>query len=157
MRCRWVWSVLLFGQLLAPSMKALEPPAKAAAADQDLIVGTWRITMLEIDGNRFPDADARKLLIVNEKDGNWAFKSEDQEQPISRGTSKFQPDKSPRQIDFTATDGAEAGVKFHGIYELSETNRRLCFAPLDFPRPTDFTSFPGTKRYLMSLERVATK
>lgn len=160
MRSQRLWSALVLGCTLAlsagwtPADDAAKP---TPASDTERIVGVWQITSLEVDGDRVPEDDARKLSIVNEKGGVWTLKSDDQTEPICVGKSTFAPDKFPKEIDFAATEGAEAGVKYHGIYELEQNTRRLCFTPADYPRPTEFTSFPGTKRYLLTLQRVPTK
>ncbi|MFV0444892.1 MAG: TIGR03067 domain-containing protein [Planctomycetaceae bacterium] len=129
-----------------------------ASSDKDTerIVGVWRVISIEIDGQPTPRDDARKLSIVNEPNGIWTLKSEDQTDIICRGTSTFQMGATPRQIDFRATAGSLEGMTFHGIYELDQNSRKLCFTSTELPRPTDFTSFPGTKRYLLELERVTT-
>jgi uncharacterized protein (TIGR03067 family) len=125
---------------------------EAIKKDRQLIEGTWRIIALEVNGNRSREEDARKLTVVNGDDGTWSLFAEGKE--VSRGTSIFDPTQTPKTIDFTPTVGQTNGKLYLGIYELGETTRRLCFAPPEKERPTEFTSAPDSGHILVSFERV---
>jgi len=115
------------------------------------IQGTWRVVSLEINGNRASDDDAKKITIVNGADGTWTARSDGQD--ILKGTSNVDPTKDPRQVELIPDDGENKGKQYLGIYELSETTRKLCVAPPDRGRPTTFASLPGSDVILVVLER----
>lgn len=134
---------------------AAEPQGEAIRKDRKLIEGTWRITALEISGNSAKPEDARKLVVINGPDNAWSLLSEGQ--VVAKGTNAFDPTKQPKTIEFIVTEGGGNGNKFHGIYELGEKTRRLCFAPADKPRPTEFQSTTGSDNILVTFEREMKK
>ena len=127
---------------------------EAIKKDRKKIEGTWRVVALEVDGNKSPEEDARKLTVVNGSDGTWSLRSEDKE---IKGTSTIDPTVKPKTIDLTWTD--EEGKENHslGIYELGETTRKLCFAPPGKARPSEFSSTPGSEHILVKFEREKAK
>jgi uncharacterized protein (TIGR03067 family) len=130
--------------------------AKDAAIqkDRNQIKGTWRVVELVVNGNQAMEEDARKLIVVNGSDGNWSLSLEGKE--ITKGTSVFDPTKSPKAIDFMPTVGDEAGSQYFGIYELGENTRKMCFAPLGKERPTELSSTEGSGLICLTFERVKT-
>ena len=98
---------------------------EAIKKDRKQIEGTWRIVVLEINGNKANAEDAKKLKVVNGSDGTWSLRSDDKE--TSKGTSTFDPTQKPKTIDFTVTDGGGKGEQYLGIYDLGENTRKLCF------------------------------
>lgn len=124
---------------------------EAIKKDRKQIEGTWRVVALEVNGNKAMEEDAKKLTVVNGADGTWSLRSEDGE--ISKGTSTFDPEKKPKTIDFTPTEGAGKGNQYLGIYEIGEKTRKLCFAPPGRERPTEFSSAPGSEHILVTFER----
>jgi uncharacterized protein (TIGR03067 family) len=119
------------------------------------IEGTWRVVALEIDGNKTPDADARKFSVVNGADGTWSLHSEGKE--IYKGKSTIDPTKKPQTIDLTPTTGDDKDKLHLGIYELGDKTRKLCVAPTGKDRPTEFASKPGTEHILITFEREKAK
>lgn len=90
--------------------------------------------------------------MVNGDDGTWSVVSEGKE--ISEGTSTFDSTKKPKTIDFTPTEGGGKGDHFLGIYQLGKNTRKLCFAPSDKDRPTEFSSTAENQHILVTLKRV---
>ncbi len=125
---------------------------EAVRKDQKQIEGTWRVMLLEVDGNKSRGEDAQRLTVVNGPDGSWSLRSDGKE--IMKGTSTPDPTRKVRTIDFTPTEGDQKGLVYPGIYEISEKTRMLCFAPPGKERPTKFESAPGTQHILVKFERV---
>jgi len=123
--------------------------------DHKLIEGTWRVVALEVNGNKSADEDVKKLTVVNGSDGAWSLFSEGKE--VTKGTSTIFPTQKPKIIEFTSTEGDQKGQVHLGIYELSETTRKLCFAPPGKARPTEFSSTPGSEHILITFEREKAK
>ena len=157
MRNRKIGRSALGLALIAVAAIATADDAKdeAIKKDRKLIEGTWRVVALEVDGNKSPDEDARKITVVNGPDGTWTLFSDGKE--VGKGTNSFDPTKKPKTIDFTQTEGEGKGNSFLGIYELGENTRKLCFAPPGKDRPREFISMPGTDQILVTFERVRDK
>src|SRR5438105_11472871 len=80
---------------------------KAIKRDRQLYMGKWRVVALEINGNKSSEDDAKRITVVNGADGTWSVQVGDNE--IAKGTSKIDPTKKPKTIDFTPSVGLEAG------------------------------------------------
>lgn len=128
--------------------------ALAIEKDRKIYEGAWRVVALVVDGNVF-DRDDKKFSTTNHQDGSWSLYENDSE--ISKGPSQIDPTKSPKTIDFIPSQGAGEGKQFLGIYELGEKTRKLCFVESGTDRPTEFSSVPGSKRILVTFERVTAK
>ena len=155
---RSFFGLLVVGALLtaiAAIASADDAKDEAIKKDRKLIEGTWRIVALEVNGNKAMEEDAKKLTVVNGSDGTWSLRSEGNE--VSKGTSTFDPTKTPKTIDFAPTEGAGKGNQYLGIYELGENTRKLCFAPPGRERPTQFSSTPGSEHILVTYERQEPK
>jgi uncharacterized protein (TIGR03067 family) len=140
--------------IMATAAIASADDAKDAAIqkDRNQIKGTWRVVALVVNGNSAMEEDARKLIVVNGSDGTWSLWSEGKE--ITKGTSIFDPTKTPKTLDFTMTEGEAKGNQYLGIYELGENTRRMCFAPLEKGRPAGFSSTAGSGIICLTFERV---
>ncbi|MCA9124245.1 MAG: TIGR03067 domain-containing protein [Planctomycetaceae bacterium] len=145
---------LLFALLAAIPVlaSANDTDMKALQRDRKLIEGTWRVTSLEINGERSKEEDAAKLTVVNDNDGTWSVRSEGNE--IGKGTSTFDATKKPKTIDFTPAEGGGKGQQFLGIYELGKNTRKLCFAPPGKDRPVEFSSTRENQCILVTFERM---
>ena len=157
MRSRTIGRSALGLALIAVAAIATADDAKdeAIKKDRKLIEGTWRVVALEVDGNKSPDEDAKKIAVVNGPDGTWTLFSDGKE--VGKGTNSFDPTKTPKTIDFTQTEGEGKGNSFLGVYELGANTRKLCFAPPGKDRPREFISMPGTDHILVTFERVRDK
>jgi uncharacterized protein (TIGR03067 family) len=124
---------------------------QAIKKDRKQIAGTWRIVALEVNGNKAKEEDAKKLTVVNGSDGTWSLLSEGKE--ISKGTSKIDPTKKPKALDFMPTEGEGKGKEYLGIYQLGKKTRKMCFAPPGKERPTEFSSMSGSEHILVTFER----
>ena len=144
--------VFLATVLLANITKADDTKDQAIQKDRKRIEGTWQIVAVEINGNKAKEEDVRKLSVVNGSDGTWSLLSEGKE--ISKGTSTIDPTKTPKTIDFTPTEGGGKDNQYIGIYELGKERRKLCFAPREQGRPTEFATSADSEQILVMFERV---
>jgi uncharacterized protein (TIGR03067 family) len=145
-------SLLVVGALLTAVAFADDAKDEAIKKDRERIQGVWRVIALVVDGNEAKEEDAKKISVVNGADGTWNLRSDSVE--VSQGTSTIDPTKEPKTIDFTPTRGEAKGDQFHGIYEVGENTRKLCFAPAGKERPTEFAAPAGTQHILVTFERV---
>lgn len=124
---------------------------EAIKKDRRLIEGKWRVIGLEVNGNKAMEVDAKKLSVVNGSNGTWTLWSEGKQ--VAKGTSTIDPAKTPRTLDFQASEGEDKDKVYLGIYELHEKTRKLCFAPPGKERPTKFATTPGSEHILVMFER----
>jgi uncharacterized protein (TIGR03067 family) len=158
MAMRTLYRLLTVGFLLAATAmtgSAEQTNDELIKKDHKLIEGTWRIVSLEVNGNKSAEEDVKKLTVVNGSDGTWTLLSEGKE--LIKGTSTIYPTQKPKIIDFTPTEGDQKGQSHLGIYELGEKTRKLCFTPPGKPRPTEFSSTPGSDQILVLFEREKAK
>lgn len=127
------------------------PKDEAIHKDRKVIEGTWRISVLVVNGNDANEEDARKLTVNNGADGSWSLNAEGKE--ICQGTSTIDPLQKTKTIDFTITEGEGKGNHYLGIYELGENTRKMCFAPPGEARPTELTSTSDSQRILVTFQR----
>ncbi len=132
-----------------------EAADEAIKRDRKQIAGTWRVVGLEINGNKANEDDTQKLTVINRLDGTWSLHSEGKE--VSAGTSELDPSKTPKTIDFKTTEGGGKGNQYHGIYQLDDRTRKMCFAPAGKERPGEFASTTGSDIILVVFERVPRK
>jgi len=142
-----------FVTTLVASASAESDRQEAIEKELNKIAGTWRIVSLVVDGNRVNDQDAQKFTVVNQSDGTWTFRSG--EKVVAKGKSTFDPTLQPKTVDIMPTEGDAKGQVFDGIYELGQEERKICFAPVGKPRPTEFASPPGSGQILVKLERAS--
>jgi len=141
---------LLF-TLTAP-LTAGEAKDEALKKERQRYAGTWQVVMLEVDGNKAAEEDAKKITVVNEADGKWAIEVEGK--VIARGTSEIDPTKKPKTVDLTATEGQDQGKTIRGVYELQDDTRKVCLAQPGQERPTEFSTTTGGGHILAVLKRV---
>ncbi len=122
---------------------------EAIKKDRKQIEGTWRVVVLEVNGKKSTEDDAKTLTVVNGADGTWSLRDLGMEK--SKGTSTFDPTKKAQDHRLHADNGGDKGKKYLGIYELGEKTRKLCFAPPGKERPTEFSSTSGSEHILVTL------
>lgn len=150
-------SRLLFGISLVFAATAVVGVAsdannEAVKKDRKLYEGTWQIISLVVDGNQAGEEDAKKIIVVNEADGNWAIEVDGK--IVAKGTSLIDPTKKPKAVDQTITEGDSKGMTILGIYEFGDDTRKVCYAPPGKDRPLEFASTSGSGHVLAVLKRV---
>jgi len=92
------------------------------------------------------------VIVVNHADGTWAMTVDGLE--TNRGESRIDPLADPPEIDIEITAGDGKGKVLQGIYEVTETRRRLCFRGEQGWRPREFRTQPGDGAVLVTFEKV---
>lgn len=126
--------------------------ADPIAKDRKFLKGTWKVLSIRSDGKDLPDDVVAKMTVVNQVDGGWRLLNDGKES--SSGKSDIDPTAKLKTIDFMPTSGGGSGNEFLGIYEFAKKTRKLCFAPKDKGRPTEFEAPAGSGRVLVVFERV---
>jgi uncharacterized protein (TIGR03067 family) len=123
-----------------------DPKLVAIQEDYEALTGRWQLVESTVDGKPVPEAELRKTVLITDHD-TFRFPADAGVGTAPQGRFTIDPTKSPKQVDSTALAGPDEGKITHGIYEIIDANnKRACWGRPGGPRPTDFTSTPGTGR-----------
>src|SRR5262249_26977952 len=111
-----------------------------ASKDLKKMEGTWVMVSGEDKGEKLPEKTIKNARLTIKGNKHTVKVGED----TIIGTHKLNPEKKPREIDATDTEGPFKGKTTLGIYKLEGDVFTVCFAPPDKDRPKDFTSKSGT-------------
>ena len=125
-----------------------QEPAAAPKSDLETFQGTWYLVMAMQDGKTLPEDKVKETTIVFKGD-TFRFPGSAEYATSKAGTIKLDETKTPKEMDAIST---EKEVML-GIYVLQENGYKVCFAPAGKPRPTEFTSTPGSGYILQSWQR----
>ena len=157
----WAFSALML--VVSTSWSAVPLAADSLAADKEeaisadraLLAGEWRVLSVEANGNTNADPVVARVTILNGLDGAWSLLANGK--TIAEGTSVIDPTSSPKTIDLKSHRSSlenARGTHYHGIYEVHETTRRICFVPADKPLPESFAGGSETGQILVTFEKV---
>src|SRR5262245_33531039 len=110
--------------------------------------GAWNLVSAMEDGKALPEDKVKQTTIVV-KANTFHFPGLAEDATARAGTFKLDATKIPKEIDTTSTE-KEVSL---GIYELEPDSYKVCFAPAGKPRPTNFSSEPGSGDILQVWER----
>jgi RNA polymerase sigma factor (sigma-70 family) len=139
----------------------LPPVAKAddkANDDKDAILGTWKVTGVEMGGKEAPDNAEFKEM----RSAKWTITADKMTVAMSKqgkhdASYKLDPTKKPKHLDFTPLDGPanEKGKTGHGLYSLDGDVLKICMpmSPDADERPTELRTKEGGKAMLVTLRR----
>jgi len=146
--------ILTIGSLLtAIGIRASTEDEKQTAIKKDRkqYEGKWRVVLLEINGNKSTEEDAKKITVANKTDGTWILEVDGKK--ITEGTSEIDPTRKPKTIDFMETEGDNKGRIVLGIYELGDDTRKLCYAQPGKDRPAEFSAPADSGHTLVVFKR----
>src|SRR5207244_4283778 len=131
-----------------------KPPEKKEKdkVDPDLekLSGTFVVITFAENGKKFEGDDLKKMKVV-QKGAAWKFWYGEE---ITEGEDKVFPDKTPKEIDSTYTNGLNKGKTVKGIYEIDGDTVKYCWAAPTKDRPKGFASKEGSGHTLMILKRT---
>jgi uncharacterized protein (TIGR03067 family) len=127
--------------------------ALIAAGHRDL-TGTWQAEAYALDGKPASADDLKKIQLVFDAEGNT--KALNDGKLFIASSTKIDPTASPATIDITFTGGEGKGGTALGIYKLEGNLLTICRAAPGKPRPTEFSSNPGSDLTLMSYRKSVT-
>ena len=128
---------------------------KATQNELAKLRGTWLTVSLVNDGKTLvddktkPTGPATTLVYDGDK---WMVQVGDQ--TVAHGTFKVDVAKTPKEIDVFDESGLSNDRTKRGIYEISGDTYRFCLAPAGKPRPTEFSSKPGSGHSLGVSQRA---
>lgn len=122
--------------------------------DYERLTGTFQMASGVIDGKPVSDEVRRQTVLVTDHN-KFTVSDKGAAGTSAEGTFTIDPTKSPKTADSLQATGPEKGKTLLGIYEIIDDNhKRACWAPVGAPRPTSFTSEPGSGHILQVWERV---
>ena len=145
--------------LLTLSAVAAEPkPADDLASLQ----GNWKPLQCEYESVPQMPADVMKQVTVvfdkNEYHLYFVDKSKDGQPKVLRlalANIALDSTTGPKSITFEFADGPLKGQKRHGIYEIAGNQLKLCYGPVEKPKPTEFKAPPKSGFFLETWARKA--
>ena len=132
---------------VGPMAPEIDEPTKKEYARFE---GTWSFDFVEVEGKKQPDGpfETNKTIIC--KGGRYVVV---QGNKITRGIFKLDLTKTPKQYDFTITDGPAKGKTGTCIYELEGDTFKFCSSFRTSERPTEFVTKPGSGTVFEILKR----
>ena len=126
----------------------------AAQRDYQLLTGTWQLTRGVVNGKPVPVNVARDTILITDRN-TFRFPKQSGIGTHPAGQFTVDPNTRPKQVDSIAEGGPNAGQLTRGIYEIIDpTHKRACWGPTGGPRPTEFTSTPGSHRILQYWKKI---
>lgn len=116
--------------------------------DYDALTGRWQLVQSIVDGTAVPETEVAQTVLITDHD-EFRFPADARVGTAPLGKFTIDPTTTPKQVDSTALSGPDKGELTKGIYEIIDANnKRACWGKPGGPRPTDFTSAPGSGRTL---------
>lgn len=138
--------------MISTAILMLAAISPSADDDAKTFQGKWTFTSVQVNGEKVADADLGGLELSVEDDG---YKHTKAGIVLLAGKFQFFPDKSPKEVDLTITEGEHKGKTRRGIYKFEGETVTFCVAEPDSKvRPTEFTSEQGSDRTLAVLKKV---
>jgi uncharacterized protein (TIGR03067 family) len=142
------------GQTMAPADSAVML-AQQIKSDYDALTGRWQLVAAQVDGKPVPESVLRSTVLITDHD-IFRFPASAGVGTAPQGKFTINPAASPKQVDSTGEAGPNKGKVTRGIYEIIDANnKRACWGQPDGPRPTDFTSAPGSGRTCQSWRLIS--
>jgi len=128
--------------------------------DLAALQGQWKPLHCEYEGRSQMTPEVMKQItaVYDQSDYYLYFidKGRDgKSRPIVLATVQvtLDPTTQPKGILFEFKDGPLKGQKRHGIYELAGNQLKLCYGPVDRPRPKEFQAPAGSGYFLETWAR----
>jgi uncharacterized protein (TIGR03067 family) len=110
--------------------------------------GYWKPESVQYDGKeQLPDSKSREplmLVIANAEYKMYYVTDPKEGKAVKLFAADFRPEPMGRTFEMEVREGQKAGLKVHGIYELTGSQMKICYGPLDKPRPTKFEAPAGS-------------
>jgi uncharacterized protein (TIGR03067 family) len=143
----------LMGVFVMPVLVMADPPPAAPASDLDRVQGYWKPLQCDYEGKAQMPADLMKqVTVVFDKAGYYLYfkdsKVDAAGKPIvfrlALANIALNETTTPKTITFEFAEGPLKGKKSHGIYEVAGNQLKVCYGPVDKPKPAKFDSPAGS-------------
>lgn len=149
----------LMGVLGMTTIALADPPAATPATDLDKLQGYWKPLQCEFEGKAQMPTDIMKQVTVVFDKSEYHLYFKDTKAPPGKpdvlrlAKADVTLDSATHTITFEFADGPLKGKKSHGIYEVAGNQLKMCYGPLDKPKPTKFESPAGSGYFLETWAR----
>lgn len=142
----------LLTAVVSITLVALTGDTEAIKKDKASLQGTWKVIASQQDGERVPPDDLKDLFLIFKNDAILIREGGKTEEKFS---FSIDPAKKPREMDLTINFGPNKGKVDRAIYEFDGDRVRICIqSNKDAARPREFASAPGSKLWLVTLQRT---
>jgi uncharacterized protein (TIGR03067 family) len=138
----------------------VNPPPSTPPGDLGGVQGYWKPLQVEFEGKPQMSAEEmKKVTAVYDQSEYHLYFKETGKDPIKLALMNVVMDSStsPKTITFEFAAGALKGQKRHGIYELAGNQLKLCYGPIEKPKPTVFIAPEKSGYFLEVWARQPTK
>ena len=149
----------LMGVLGMTTLALADPPATTPANDLDKLQGYWKPLQCELEGKGQMPADLMKQVTVVFDKSEYHLYFKDEKAPVGKpnilrlALANVALDSATKTITFEFADGPLKGKKSHGIYEVAGNQLKMCYGPVEKPKPTKFESPAGSGYFLETWAR----
>lgn len=124
--------------------------------DLSAIQGNWKPLQIEYQGKMQMPVETMNQVTGVYENAEYFLYFKDKTQGVlllAHTNIALDPKKNPKEITFEFVEGSLKGIKRHGIYEIAGNELKLCYGPIELPRPTEFKSTPSNGYYLETWAR----
>ena len=148
--------------VMADPPPATTPVSTPLAGDLAKLQGYWKPLQCELEGKGLmPNEIKKQVTVVFDKSEYFLYFKDSKigkdGKPIvfRLALAKITLDEStsPKSITFEFATGELKGNKRHGIYELAGNQLKMCYGPVEKPKPTKFESPAGSGYFLETWAR----
>ncbi len=129
-----------------------QPPA-TPTGDLAGLQGNWKPLAIQHEGkSQAPVEEMAKLTAVFDGSEYHLYYADKSKSPptvlkLAVMTVALDPNTSPKGVTFEFAGGNLKGQKRHGIYEVAGNELKLCYGPVERPRPTQFAAPAGSGHF----------
>ena len=145
----------LMGIFSMATLVMADPPAAAPTTDLDRVQGYWKPLQCELEGKgQMPTEVMKQVTVVFDKNEYHLYfvdKGRDGQPKVLRlaqANIALDGTTGPKSIMFEFADGPLKGQKRHGIYEVAGNQLKLCYGPVEKPKPVKFEA-PAKSGYFL--------
>ena len=114
--------------------------------------GFWKPESIQYDGKeQYPDVKQRALLTLVVKDAEYrmyCLSDAAKDEHYRLFTADLKLDPTTKTFELNVKDGQKKGERRHGIYEVTDKQLKLCYGPIEKPRPTKFEAVKDSECFL---------
>jgi uncharacterized protein (TIGR03067 family) len=125
---------------------------EAIARGRKALAGTWQAVSYALDGQKVAAEDLKHVRLHFDADG-LAIAQRDGKTFLASKTT-IDPTMEPATMDIAFIEGNDKGRTSLGLYRIEGDVLTICRSAPGKPRPSSFSSEPGSGLTLMSCRRV---
>lgn len=132
---------------------AVNPPPGSPPGDLGVVQGYWKPLSVVFEGKpQMSDEERKKVTVVFDQAEYHLYYKDEGKDPLklARMNVTMDPTTLPKTITFEFATGPLKGQRRHGIYEIAGDQLKLCYGPVERPKPTQFAA-PEKSGYFLEV------